>query len=119
MTTSSIPAASALVDSLLGRTAPHTPELVRSVRDCELLHDPERHRLTAYAWVLQSNMPTRDPKTLLSRFIAYAEAESDAWDMDGQAFEAKHGFPPKQLAEIRELLLLAATETVRRMDDYG
>lgn len=90
----------------------HTPELVRQVRDDELLTVADRDLLTAYAWQRQMARPyPRDSKKLLSRFVAYAEAEQDAWDLDGDAFTAKHGFPPQGLAEIRTVLIGAAVET--------
>lgn len=109
-----IPAAERLVESLISTSqTPHTPELVRAVRDCELLPDHDRAMLTAYAWYLQATQPyPRDPKTLICRFIAYAEAERDAWELDGHDYAAKHGFSPKELGEVREILLGVAAETV-------
>jgi hypothetical protein len=106
-----------LLDRLtIGNEQKHTPELIRQVRDDELIPDSDRNLLTAYAWHLQSqSMCPRDSKVLLLRFSAYAEAERDAWDLSGEDFTERHGFPPQELPRFRDVLVLAAAETVEAL----
>ncbi len=105
--------ASAAVNRLTGEPeGANTPEIVRQVID-EAKSGGEVRLLTAYAWHLQGSAPCpRDARVLLSRFVAYAEAEADAWDLGGEEFSGRHGFPPNELSKFRGALIAAAVEVL-------
>ncbi len=117
MNLASLRRAETFLDRLtVGNELTHTPEFIRTTRDAELLSPDDRDLLTAYAWHVQEQAPCpRDSRVLLERFTAYAEAEGDAWDLNGADFEARHGFPPKDLARFRDGLILAAAETLEAL----
>lgn len=108
--------AAGIVEGLKAAPVGHTPELVREMRDAELLPDHHRDLLTAYAWHLQlAGRYPRDSRALLSRFVAYAEAEQDAWDLGEDDFVRRHGFAPRELARVRLVLIGAAAETLEAL----